>query len=323
MKAKSPVDYKKRSKPKKTAYEQKVGTTSGATQLSWAVAAASDGPAAPNAIVQVDRHLNLINRRLYRQNKVYSAKVRLSNPNETVSPIGVYVLRNTWAVRKALHMAKKVYDQAVSEERAQVGNARWQDFRINTISNAFTGADATLPYAVDENGDYNGISEGSNGEYNYSSVATTDANGVEQIKSFKLNAASSTTSYSVWAEFQNMGPRTQQSPQSASTGGYDRARGTDFEDANVAGLLGDGNQAPYNPEALGLTSPWVKVGEIGRESTGGMITSTPYFEAPLGVIVLYGYANNGGSIATLPQRTQMVEVCVKDGDYKGVSSYDI
>lgn len=308
---------------KKTAHEKKVGTNSSATQLSWAVAQDSDSPATQNTLVQVDRHLNLVNRRLYRQSRVYTAKVELSNPNEDVDPIGVYVLRNTWAVRKAIAEAKQVYEDAVKEERAVVGNARWHDFRINPF-NAFGQMAFSLPFNV--NGpalEYRSVSEGPLGEYDYSQVASTDANGVEVLRSFNLlDASNPVSSYSIWEEFQNMGPRTSATPVSPSPGGYDRARGTDFEDANVENLLDKGNQAPYNPENLGLDTPWVKVGEIGRLNTGGMITSTGYFEAPLGLIVLQGYSINAGNFP-LPLRTQMVEVCVKDGEYKGVTAHEI
>lgn len=313
----------KRITKKKTAQERKVGTTSGSTQLNWAVAQSTDGPPQQNTLVQVDRHLNLVNRRLYRQHKVYTCKVELSNPNEDQQPIGVYVLRNTWAVRKAIAEAKRVYDEAVKEERAVVGNARWHDFRISAFD-AWGNANFALPFNV--NGpaqEYRPVSEGPLGEYDYSIIATTDATGAEQLKPFKLQDSSTTTAFSIWEEFQNMGPRTSATPVSASLGGYDRARGTDFEDSNVNRLLDAGNQAPYNPENLGLDTPWVKVGEIGRLATGGMITSTGYFEAPLGLIVLEGYQLFGSSGAPLPLRTQIVEVCVKDGDYKGVAAHDI
>ena len=325
MKAKDTKSYKKKSKPKKTATEKKVGTTSGSTQLSWAVAQSTDDVLLPNSTIQIDRHLNLVNRRLYRQNKVYCAKVRLSNPNEDQRPIGVYVLRNTWAVRKALHLAKTVYDQAVSEERAQVGNARWHDFRIRSDgSTMWQTSRATFPFLV--NGpaaEYRPTTEGVTGEYDYSSVASTDANGVELVRTFDLRDTSTTASYSVFAEFQNMGPRTMASPVSPSPGGYDRARGTDFEDANVLDLLDEGNNPPYDPENLGLLSPWVKVGEIGRLNAGGMQTSTNYFEAPLGIVVLQDYAVKAATGLPITINTQLVEVCVKEGDYKGVSAYDI
>ncbi len=326
MKAKSNVDYKNRSKTKKTAAEKKVGTTAGSTQLSWAVAQSSDDVLFPNGTVQIDRHLNLVNRRLYRQNKVYCAKVKLSNPNVTTTPIGIYVLRNTWAVRKALHLAKTVFDQAVSEERAQVGNARWQDFRIDTQgSNMWAQSKGTFPFLI--NGPdalYNPVTEGATGEYDLSQVATTDAAGVELIKGFSLRTTGISSEYSVFEEFQNMGPRTSATPVTASTGGYDRARGTDFEDANVAELLGDGNLPPYNPDDLGLSlGTWVKVGEVGRDAAGGMVTSTGYFEAPLGVVVLHGYNQKADAGKPIAITEQLIEIHCKEGDYKGVSAYDI
>jgi len=315
----------KRTKKKKTAHERKVGTTSGATQLSWAVAQSSDDVLFPNSTVRIPAHLNLINRRLYRQHMVYTAKVELSNPNNDTTPIGIYVLRNSWAVRKALRTAKTVYDQAVSEERAQVGNARWHDFRIITEgSNMWNQSKGTLPFVVNgPNAEYRPISLGILGESDFSSVAATDANGVETIRAFSLQDTS-VTDYSVFDEFQKMGPKTMANPVSPSTGGYDRARGTSFEDANVLDLLDEGNNPPYNPENLNLADGvWVKVGEVGRKSSGGMITSTGYFEAPLGIVVLHGYQQKAGAGRPIDITEQMIEICVKDGDYKGVAAHEI
>lgn len=311
-----------RTKKKKTAIERKVGTTSGATQLTFAVAQNSDGPSAQNTYVQLDACMNVINRRLYRQHKVYCVKAELSNPNDDTSPIGVYVLRNTWAVRKALAQAKHVFDEAVKEERAVVGNARWHDFRINP-SGCWTAVAGATPLGVDGvNGQYLPITLGVDGEYTLSDVATTDANGNEQVKDFTLREASQFNSFSVWQEFQNMGPKTSATPVTDSPGGYDRARGTDFEDRNVQELTGDGNYPPYNPEVLGLETPWVKVGEIGRRTSGGMITSTGYFEAPLGLVILERYTVNANN-RELPLTTQLVEMTMREGDYKGVAAYDI
>ena len=312
----------KRSKKKKTAMEKKVGTTSSATQLSFAVSQNTDGPPLPNTYVQLDACLNLVNRRLYRQHKVYVAKAELANPNTDETPIGVYVLRNTWAVRKAIAMAKQIYDDAVSEERAEVGNARWHDFRIQAAQ-SWDQANGALPLCV--NGmsqEYRPMSTGTLGEYDVSHITTTDASGAPLQKTFRLSDTTTGGYYSIWEEFQKMGPRTQASHVSSSPGGYDRARGTDFEDGNVEDLLGDGNQAPYNPEDLELDTPWVKVGEIGRRTSGGMITSTPYFEAPLGIVVLERYSVNAGN-RPLSLNTQLVEMTLKEGDYKGVAAYDI
>lgn len=319
----------KRAK-KQSMQDKKVGTTAGATQRTFPVAQVATGPVAVNAMLAIDRCLNLVNRRLYRQHKVYTAKVHLSNPNETTTPIGVYVLRNTWAVRKSIALAKHIYDKAVREERAVVGNARWHDYRI-TPSGSFANTEfRTLPLAITSDAEYTALTEGStaDGEYQFSEVEVTTSSGTEQQKGFSLRPSSAFNSYSIFAEYQNMGPSTSESPVFNAVGGYDRATGTSFEDENVQDLLNKGNLPPYNAGDLGLGSPWVKVGEIGRDAQGGMVTSTGFFEAPLGLVWLEGYqaiiADPTSSTGeTLPLSTQLCEVEVKMGDYKGVMAHDI
>ena len=323
----------KRAK-KTSMMDKKVGTTAGATQRVFPVAQLGTGPVALNSMIAIDECLNLVNRRLYRQHKVYTAKVSLSNPNEDQAPIGVYVLRNTWAVRKAAALAKHIYDKAVREERAVVGNARWHDFRINPSGSWSNASYATCPLAVDgtvnPSGAYKALTLGSSadGEYQFSEVEVTTSSGTEQLKGFTLSPSSGFNQYSIFAEYQAMGPTTSETPVFNSQGGYDRATGTSFEDENVQDLLNKGNLPPYNAGDLGLDTPWVKVGEIGRLSTGGMVTSTGFFEAPLGFVMLQGYqkiitdpsASTGNEIAT---SAQLAEIEVKMGDYKGVMAHDI
>ena len=313
----------------KTMTDKKIGTTAGATQRNFAVAQVANGPVALRSVVQVDKCLNLVNRRLYRQHKVYTAKVELATPNEDQTPIGVYALRNTWATRKALSLAKHIYDKAVREERAVVGNARWHDFRIDPAGCWSALSDEILPISIDGvNAVYQPLTLGSaaDGEYNYSALEVTTGTGTEQSKFFQLREASQFNSYSVWSEYQKMGPSTSESPVFNATGGYDRATGTSFEDENVQDLLNKGNLPPYDAGDLGLDSPWVKVGQIGRNATGGMVTSTGFFEAPLGLIVLEGYTEQfttDGAGSTKPTSAQLLEVEVKLGDYKGVMAHDI
>ena len=74
-KKKSSKSNQKRSKVKrKSVLEKQIGTTSGATQRKFAVAQ-STGPAAGNTIIQVDKCLQITNRRIYRQHKVYRTRV--------------------------------------------------------------------------------------------------------------------------------------------------------------------------------------------------------------------------------------------------------
>ena len=328
----------KKSGRKSKPMMKKVGTTAGATQRKFEVAQdLATGPAFPTNVIQIDRCLNNVNRRLYRQHKVYRAKVSLSNDNElitssaTLAPLDVYALRNTWMTRKAMSLAKDIYDQAVKEERAVVGSSRWHDFRINTQSNGFSSP-TMYPLGVAASGKYL-MTEGTtaDGEYEYSAVETTDAAGLAVSQTFTLLDASAPNSYSIFDEYQKMGPTTSESPLFVSQGGYDRATGDSFEDENVQDLLNKGNLPPYDAGSLRLAAtnggPFVKVGQIGRTSnadTGSLRLSTEYFDAPLGLIIVtnapLAFAAEG---AAIPLETQSIEVEVAAGDYKGVMAHDI
>lgn len=315
-----------------------MGTTAGATQRKFEVAQLINGagPANPTSIIQVDRCLNNVNRRLYRQHKVYRCKVSLSNVNEYLAgqaaPVNVYALRNTWMTRKAIGLAKDIYDEAVKEERAVVGSSRWHDFRINT--QAITGFSGPTNYPLGVGG--NGkrlLTEGTaaDGEYEYSEVETTDAAGLAQSKGFNLFDTSSATGYSIWHEYQKMGPTTSETPLFVATGGYDRATGDSFEDDNVQDLLNKGNLPPYDAGSLRLTGTenggmFVKVGQLGRESgtAGSLRLSTDYFDAPLGLIVVEGFSFAfGGEESSISLTADTIEVECAAGDYKGVMAHDI
>ncbi len=322
----------------KTASEKKIGTTAGATQRRFEVAQElATGPAANVNCIQVDRCLNNVNRRLYRQHKVYRCKVSLSNINElvtpspTLGPVNVFALRNTWMTRKAIGLAKDIYDEAVKEERAVVGTSRWHDFRIQTQANGFSSPNM-FPLGLTATGKKI-LSEGTiaDGEYELSAVETTDAAGAPQSKIFTLLSASSPTQYSVFEEYQKMGPTTSETPLFVSQGGYDRATGDSFEDENVQDLLNKGNLPPYDAGSLRLTDTdggmFVKVGQIGRtatDNTGSLRLSTDYFDAPLGLIVVTNAPLAFGALdANIPLDSPSIEVEVAAGDYKGVMAHDI
>lgn len=317
----------KRSQPKrKSVLEKQIGTTSGATQRKFAVAQ-STGPAAGNTIIQVDKCLQITNRRIYRQHKVYRARVGIDASALSGAPgrrVQVFALKNNWANRKAFALAKEMYDKAVSEERAQVGNARWHDFRIDAAG-CMQNSGLSLPVSTFRNETRNTITLG-NGEYQSSQVTTTNSVGIAQIKSFDLVDTSSTTSYSVFLEFANNGPRTPTDPGAVSPGGYERVSGTSYEDGNVQDLLDNGNFPPYDTTANQSVlsgGPWVKVGELFHNANGASVLRTDYFDAPLGIIVAIG-ANGLLDVPTPIEEVEgLLNVEVKDGDYKGVAAEDI
>ena len=138
-----------RSKRKSTA-EKKIGTTSGATVRYIPVAQSNPAVVRSNSLIQVDKMLNIANRRIYRQHKVYTVQVELDSKAAPLEPgrlVQLFALRNTWANRKAFALAKEMYDKAVLEERAHVGNARWHDFRISGL-NCFSNTDTNGVFPV-------------------------------------------------------------------------------------------------------------------------------------------------------------------------------
>lgn len=258
--AKKSTTMKRSRKVKKTASERRIGTAAGATQREFPILnlLEGDGPIiSNNTLVQGDRILNLSNRRLHRQHKVYTMKVGLVNPNSTSPLRKVFVLQNTWWTRKAMKLAKHIYDEAVSEERAVVGSSRWHDFRIGSqtpsSSAAFPAAtqlDGTVPTYTQ----LRVITEGTSadGEYQFSNIETTDATGAAVSRGF--NCEPFGQDYNIFEQYNLMGPDTMNDPVFVAQGGYDRATGTSFEAENVQDLLNDGNLPPYNAGDLPFRS---------------------------------------------------------------------
>lgn len=313
---------------KKTSLEKKVGTTSGATQRYIPVAQTLD-PVRPNSLIQVDKMLNMTNRRLYRQHKVYTVQVELDDKSALLEPgqqVEIFALKNNWANRKAFSLAKEMYDKAVSEERAQVGDARWHDFRISGL-NCFidTATVGVHPMTTFANGTRGPLDLG-NGEYLGSTVSATNQQGDVAPHTFGLLPTTTATQYSVFLEFANNGPRTPTDPANPSPGGYERVSGTDYEVGNVIDLLDNGNFPPYDTTANTSVlsgGPWVKVGDLFHNPQGSSQLRTGYFEAPLGMIVAVGYNVQYQTPTAIKDARNLISIRVKEGDYKGVAATDI
>ncbi len=314
---------------RKSSAEKKIGTTSGATVRYFPVAQTT-APQRDNSLIQVDKMLNIMNRRIYRQHKVYTVQVELDSkavPNQPGKTVQIFALRNNWANRKAFALAKEMYDSAVSEERATVGDARWHDFRISGL-NCFADTDTNGVFPISTNADAtrSAVLLG-NGEYESSSVSTTNAAGAVAPKTFGLLPTTTATQYSVFLEFANTGPRVPTDPGNPSPGGYERVSGTDYEVGNIEDLLDNGNFPPYDTtgnQSVLSGGPWVKVGELFHNATGESQLRTGYFEAPLGMIVAVGYDNLFGTDpVAISEATNLISIRCKEGDYKGVQAEDI
>ena len=269
-----------------------------ATALTFEVGDATGAPG-PNSLIQVDKVLSEVNHRLYRQHMTYTARVDLST-DATFGRVEVYALAPTWYVMNSLREAKRVHDDAMKEERAMAGQARWYDFRIDPN---FPGTVTSLrAYGLDSNGAAVPVSIAGS-EYVYSTIE----NHAGAQKGFRLLGASSASEYNVFEEYDAMG-NVSDSPETPAAGGYDGVRSA-VENENIASLLENGNAPPYNPDTWNVV--WVKVGELYQTAGGSSSKSTGFFEAPLGLIYLPNHAASGDRDITLR---------VKAGKYKGAQA---
>ncbi len=289
---------------------KKTGTNAGATQRQ-ATLGITVGPAQPSAMFAVPQVLSLMNRRLYRQARTYRCKVNISQPNVDMAPINVYALANTWWVRKAIQTAHEMYGHSIKDElEAGIDPSRWHDFRINATIPA---TDTLKPFMVNYIGTTWENLDDATGEYLYTGIST--ASGPEN----ELDAAKATAvgTYNIFEEYRKMGA-SQEDPAVALTGGYNDAAGYDITVETQQDLLQEGNVPPYNvqnPEQV-----WVLVGQIGRNAAGESITSTGYFDAPLGWVYIPNYTAASPAALNFPLA---LELEVQAGDYKGVLADEI
>lgn len=240
--------------------------------------------------------------RLYRQHGCYHVKINLLQG--TAAPeVKVFALANHWYVKRAIQEAKRIYDEAVEDERAMGTEGRWNDFRIESDS----GFEQIGTFFQDTPATSATGALVSAGEYLYSRIR--DAAGA--TKSFRLLGPSGAAGYNVFQEYDNMG-NTSRDPQQASPatiGAYDGAVET-VDSQNLADLVIRGNDPPYNPTNL-RDAVFVQVGSLYHDPvTGAQRLSTGFFPAPLG-FVWFQLQDNG--------QNPLLELEVKAGKYKGVS----
>lgn len=250
-------------------------------------------------LVQVDRHLSKLNRRLYRMGRYYTVKIDM-DPTGSQN-VEVFALRDDWAVQKSYQMAYQAYLENTKEERAALGTnqlARWSDFRVST---GVSGADSTNPVMFDGAGAAVPLTAG---EFDFAQVA--DDAGT--LRSFTWGTGGAST-YGILEEYDKVA-NASATPQSVTNDSPYAGLTAQF-DTNVADeLQEDGQFPPYDQTSVNGGSPFVKIGELGTSAGGVQRLSTGYFVAPCGIIVLRGVG-----AATNDQ-----DICfeVKAGDYKGV-----
>jgi hypothetical protein len=101
----------------------------------------------------------------------------------------------------------------------------------------------------------------------------------------------------------------QTTPSSVPAAGPYEDINTEVNAETMDDLQGDNNSPPYDQTSVAANTPWVKVAELGLQSSAQKL-STGYFTAPCGIVVIRGVgaASNDAKLS----------FTVKAGDYKGV-----
>ncbi len=259
----------------------------------------SSGSAA-NTLVDMARHLSVLNRRLYRYGRNYSVKVDARH--DYAGPaIEVFALRDDWAVQKAFQMAYQQYLDNTMEERENLASnqvARWEDFRIRDgLTLAKNDARPVMHSPA------GGASILNDGEFELSQIE----DGAGTSKTFSWGAGAATI-YGILEEYDKMG-NAHLAPESRPADAPYLGIDTSVDESVHDNLQSDGDRPPYDNDGVNAASPWVRVAVLGG-TAGTQKLSSGFFTAPCGLILLKGFGETSEAYS--------VEVEAKGGDYKGV-----
>lgn len=288
-------NYSKKSRSKDPSYAKR---RSDAPDTQRYIPMAKVTTSSQTGLLQGDRMLSAMNRRLYRQCGNYRMKIELLAETDH-SNIKVFALSNTWVIKNSIQLARRMHDKAMEEERAMGVQARWYDFRIFHNSSAvdeYVQALRATPFA--------GTTLATPpGEYAYSQVE--DAAGALQL--FNLPMGGSSSGYDIFAEYDKTGNAANSPADQLSAGAYDGVDAS-VEAENIVSLSNKGNLPPYGDETF-INDVIVQVGSLYRTPGGNQRLSTGFFDAPLGLVWIQH---------TTPESNPLMSVEFQRGGYKGV-----
>jgi len=264
-------------------------------------------------VLDIGACLSKTNHRLYRQGRVYKAKVSLDTRTmeDATATVDVWALAPTWWVRGAWHYAKNAYDEALADEKAllSAGNvARWRDFRVASgYLNAFEAGTLNPELYTITGTPPMSPAPYSAGEFNHSRVENLNT-GVSMNFSWPSTLVSAVTEFDMLSEF-NDSRNESESPQTIIGDMPYNELMSDANDDVYIELQANGNETPYNPISF-EDFIWVRVGHLqAKAGTGnGWVSSTGFFDAPCGLVL----------INTTDDLVTKLSVEVAKGDYRGV-----
>ena len=258
-----------------------------------------------NALIRVDRALGAINHRLYRQSRMYTAKVDMDADAPSGTTVDVWALCDTWWLHKAYRLAFETFMENSKEERGQARTSlgRWNDFRVDSGLGAAFQKDLLpsgnlVPTAAPQI-----FGTGSDTEYLMSEVH--DSSGARKTFVFSGGTA---TEFNIITEYDNTANTDETPSTPANLASYDGLT-DEIDQGQKEHLTQDGNLPPYKANAL-EGAVWIKVATLNVAAAGTQKLSTGFFKAPAGMIAVVSN--------TILDDATLLNLEVKGGDYKGV-----
>ena len=285
------------------------------TELTFPLVA-TDGTGAGLAVVATDQQLAVMNMRLYRQSMSYTVKFSAPAPNSgTRTTYKFFTLANNWFTLGAIKHAFRNWRFSIQDELQNAAPGKWHDFRLADTN--LDGDNARMLANSFDGDSYNALETG---EYQYSISSIDDGTD----KTFGL-FGDLADQYNIFDEYAKH--LDAQHPADETVGGATTTYNNLHDaDASVMGHLATGFDTPPYPRNLDGGN-WADAVLIERASISvdpdGAIgpMSTPYFDAPLGLVFCYKLvAGSGTDFAT---DTPEVLLHVKPGSYKGVDAKPI
>lgn len=259
-----------------------------------------------NALVDVAKCLSAVNRRLYRQGKIYTVKIEMITPAPDGVGFTMKAIPNTWMVKKAWELAHAKREEQLNTSSRRRG--RWDDFRVGWSSALQTGivpklADFSTDYTIDE--------------CNISKIH--DATDSVDNGLVMWGAARDATNnlYGIIEQYDQIGNTLSAQPGgNPTTDAYTTA----YADGTLIEAAGDlateqGDDPPYDADGIpGATDIGATVLPImGQSSSGNGSARNSYtVDLPLGLLKIENGNSNGHAVL----------FTVMKGDYKGVKALD-
>ena len=262
-------------------------------------------PANNEILVDVGKCLSAINRRLYRQGRVYHVRIDLQTP--AADGVGANLKRvpNTWMMKKAWELAKHERDEQLSQSNRPKG--RWDDFRVGWDEDYKTG---TAPSLADFSGTY------TIDEAQVSKMHDATDSVDNEFVIFGAARDTSNNLYGILAQYDLAGNVRGGVPNSGATEPYGSAN----PDGGLSEAASDlratqGDDAPYDMDTIvgADDTGSVMMPALAQSSSGnGSARNHLFTELPLGLFKIENATSSGISYI----------ITVMAGDYKGVKALD-